>query len=284
MVGRALVLGSGGVTGVAWELGLLTGLADKGIDLTGADLIVGTSAGAVVGAQVSTGTPLAKLYEAQLDPPTTEVAARMGVLTMVRLAWAALNPSGGPQAALARVGAMARRATTIPQATRKAVIASRLPVNRWPAYPRLLIPAIAADDGEFVTFDMHSGVSLLDAVAASCAVPGVWPPSDVNGRLFIDGGIRSPANVDLVAKQARVYERVVVLAPLTVAFRRGHSVRGQVATLPSGTRALVITPDARARAAIGNNVLDPARRAGSARAGREQAGTLAAAVQSVWRP
>jgi NTE family protein len=284
MGGRALVLGGGGVTGVAWELGILTGLADNGTDLTAADLVVGTSAGSVVGAQVTTGTPLAMLYEAQLKPPTSEVAARMRLLTMVQLAWAALNPIGGSQAALARVGAMAKRAKTIPQAERKAIIESRLPVDDWPARPRLLITAIAADDGEFVAFDKDSGVSLVDAVAASCAVPGVWPPSDVNGRLFIDGGIRSAANVDLVATQAEAYDRVVVIAPLTAALTRKRSVAGQVGALPPGTRSVVVAPDAAAKAAIGTNVLDPARRADSARAGRDQAGRVAAQVEAVWNP
>src|SRR5215469_4898613 len=63
----ALVLGAGGVTGIAWETGLLKGLRDAGLDLTGADLVVGTSAGSVVAAQITTGVPLDELYGRQVD-------------------------------------------------------------------------------------------------------------------------------------------------------------------------------------------------------------------------
>jgi len=134
----------------------------------------------------------------------------------------------------------------------------------------------------YVTFDNDSGASLVDAVAASCAVPGVWPPSDVNGRLFVDGGVRSPANVDVVGRQAGSYDRVVVVAPLTVSFRRDTSVRAQLAGLPGNPRTILVSPDEQAKQAIGNNVLDPARRADSARAGRTQAGDVAAQVEAVW--
>ncbi len=280
MGGRALVLGGGGVTGVAWELGILAGLADKGIDLSRADLIIGTSAGSVVGAQISTGRPVTQLYDAQLEPPVSEVAARMGPLVIARLSWAMVRARSNPQAGLARVGAMAKRAHTMPQAARKAVIASRLPVKEWPERQRLIITAVSADEGEFVSFDKDSGVSLVDAVAASCAVPGVWPPSDVNGRLFIDGGIRSPANVDLVGDG---YDRVVVIAPLVQAFRREATPRAQLASLPGVNRSTLISPSEAAKSAIGNNVLNPARRAGSARAGRQQAADVAAQVEQVWQ-
>jgi NTE family protein len=145
--------------------------------------------------------------------------------------------------------------------------------------PRVLITAIAADDGEFVVFDRDAGVSLVDAVAASCAVPGVWPPVTINGRRYIDGGMRAPANVDVAGD----CDRVVVVAPIASSFRRDMRVATQVAALASGTRSVVVRPDAKAAAAIGRNVLDPARRAPSARAGREQAASVVQAVQRVWR-
>ena len=72
----ALVLGGGGITGIAWEIGVLAGLAEAGADLTGADLVVGTSAGSVVGAQVTAGADLEALHARQLEPPTGERAAR----------------------------------------------------------------------------------------------------------------------------------------------------------------------------------------------------------------
>jgi len=82
--GRALVLGSGGVTGVAWELGLLAGLAARGIDLAGADVVIGTSAGSLAGAQVTSGTGLAELYQAQLTPDGIDVTAGMSRGLVIR--------------------------------------------------------------------------------------------------------------------------------------------------------------------------------------------------------
>ena len=162
MAGRALVLGGGGVTGVAWELGILAGLAEAGVDLTDADLVVGTSAGSVVGAQVTSGTPIEEFYERQLRPPAAEQAARVGLGLMLKLAAAALG-SRDAQHARAKIGAMALAARTIPEQSRRAIIESRLVANDWPQR-RLLITAVAADDGEFVVFDRDSGVSLVDAV------------------------------------------------------------------------------------------------------------------------
>jgi NTE family protein len=280
MAGRAVVLGGGGVTGVAWELGVIAGLAEKGIDLSGADLLIGTSAGSVVAAQITSGTPIEELYSEQLVSTGREVVAKLGLLAILRLGTAALR-GGDEKTMLRRVGAMARRAKTMPQAERKAIIDSRLPNKQWPQQ-RMLITAIAIDTGEFTAFDRDSGVSLVDAVAASCAVPGVWPPSDVDGQLFMDGGIRSPANVDLVSQQSETYDRVVVIAPLSGTFRRAAGVPAQVAALPAGTRKAVVIPDEAARAAIGNNVLDPRKRAAAAQAGRAQASTVAAEIEAVW--
>jgi predicted acylesterase/phospholipase RssA len=79
--GRALVLGGGGVAGIAWMTGLLAGLAESGTDLTGADLLIGTSAGANVAAQVGSGLPLADLYARQADPArqAREIAAELDI-------------------------------------------------------------------------------------------------------------------------------------------------------------------------------------------------------------
>ncbi len=225
MTSRAVVLGGGGVAGVAWEIGLLAGLVAEGVDLTGADAVVGTSAGSVV--------------------------------------------------ARARIGAMALAAETVPEAARRAVIESRLPVREWPDR-RLLITAVDAESGEFMVFDRDSGVGLIDAIGASCAVPGVWPPVTIDGHRYIDGGVRSAANVDLAAG----YDRVVVIAPLPGGAGPVPSVVRQAAALDG--RVAVVTPDRDAKRAFGRNVLDPARRAPAARAGRAQAAAEAARVRQVW--
>jgi NTE family protein len=274
--GRALVLGGGGVTGVAWETGLLLGLAEAGIELAAADLFIGTSAGSVVAAQLTSGQSLDQLFAAQVAAGSGEIAARMSPTVLVRFVLAMAWP-GDSQRARARLGRAALRAKTVPEAQRRDVIASRLPTREWPRQ-RLLITAVNAETGAAIVFDRDSGVSLVDAVAASCAVPLVWPPITINGQRYIDGGVRSVANVDL----AKGYERVVVIAPLTAAPRRANRPEAQAATLGAGVRSVIVSPDSAARAAIGSNVLDPARRAVSAQAGRRQAAAVADRVRAVW--
>jgi NTE family protein len=277
MAGRALVLGGGGVTGVAWELGIIAGLVVEGIDLTAADVVVGTSAGSVVGAIITSGEPVASAYDRQLEPPpSSDRSARIGPALLLRYVAVAAT-ARDPQRARAKIGALSLRARTIPEQDRRRAIASRIGDADWPTRQRLLVTAVLAETGEFVVFDRDSGVSLVDAVSASCAVPGVWPPATVNGRRYIDGGTRSPANVDVAAD----CDRVIVLAPITAALHRDGRPARQLAAL-SKAHGVVIAPDRDAARAIGSNVLDAARRVGSARAGRAQAASVAAAVRSVW--
>ena len=274
---RALVLGGGGVTGAAWELGLLAGLAAQGIDLTAADLIVGTSAGAVTGAQLSSGTDLESLYQQQLEPPAGEIAARLGPGLIGRQAWIMITSSGPTQLRM-RMGKLALRSRTVPPAERRKVIESRLPSREWPAVA-LQLTAVDAESGEFVVFDAASQVSLVDAVAASGATPGVWPTVTISARRYIDGGMRSPANADLAAG----YDRVVIAVPLG---RRGGVLPGadkQASDLrAAGSKVVVVGPDPAARGVIGHNILDPRRRAAAARAGRAQAAAVEAEVREAW--
>ncbi|RSM54666.1 patatin [Actinoplanes sp. ATCC 53533] len=273
---RALVLGGGGVTGVAWEIGLLHGLAERGVDLTAADLFVGTSAGSVVAAQLTDGVRVDELYERELADQTGDTNATIGSRVLLGFVLAALWP-GGRARGRARLGRAALKAHTVPESERRTAIASRVRRDEWPA-ARLLVPAVEARTGEVAVFDRDSGASLIDAVAASCAVPLVWPPMTVNGHRYIDGGVRSVANVDL----ARGYERVVVVAPLTAAVRRADRPGAQAAALGPGVRTAVVSPTDAALTAIGRNPLDPARRAPAARAGRAQATEVIDRVRAAW--
>ncbi|QFU90504.1 patatin-like phospholipase family protein [Amycolatopsis sp. YIM 10] len=277
MTQRALVLGGGGITGIAWEWGMLTGLAEAGVDLTGADLVIGTSAGSVVGAQVASGVEPAVRYQAQLEPPDGELAATLGRGLMLRFALALLGPPSGERFR-ARVGRIALRARTeAAEADRIAVIESRLPVRDWPER-RLLITAVDAVSGRFRAFDRHDGVPLVHAVAASCAVPGVWPPVTIDGRRYIDGGVRSGSNADLAAGA----DRVVVLAPLPRGIGPMTPVGKQVEVLRERSEVELVSPDRAALEAFGRNVLDPAARAAAARAGYAQAKSEVERVGAVW--
>lgn len=273
----ALVLGGGGITGIAWEVGVLAGLAEAGLDLSGADLVVGTSAGSVVGALVTSPTPLPELLDRQLGPVGRERVASTGPRVLLGLGWALLRSRGDAAGFRRRAGSFALGASTPTEAERLAVIGERLRGLGWPDRD-LRVTAVDARSGEPVVWQRSSGIGLVEAVASSCAVPGVYPPVTIGGRRYVDGGMRTPANVDL----AQGCERVVVLAPLARGVGPLRSPTAQAAEL-TGARVVVVSPDDASRTAIGRNVLDPAARAPSARAGREQAAAELERVAAVWR-
>ena len=271
----ALVLGGGGITGIAWQLGILAGLADAGVHVTDADIVVGTSAGSVVGAQVTNGLPLEDLYATQLEPADAEIGGRLSRIAALKLVPPYALPGSG-RTKLARVGRVAHAAHEPGSVDREGVIRSRLPVHGWPDRD-LRITAVDTVSGEFTVFTPSSGVDLVAAVAASCAVPTVWPPVEVAGRTYMDGGMRSTANVDV----ARGAERVVVLAPLPRAISKKASIRAQVERVAPRAWS-VVTPDAEALAAFGRNLLDPAKRAVAAEAGLRQSRDVVDGVRGVW--
>ena len=272
---RALVLGGGGVTGIAWETGIVHGLAEQGVDMTDADLFVGTSAGSVVAAELAGGGVPADLYAGQLLPPDGEIPARLTSWMVVRYALSYVMP-GSPAQKRARLGRAALKARTPSEESRLAVFDSRLSTKDWPERA-LKVTAVDVSDGRFVAFDRDSGVPLVNAVASSCAVPLVWPPVTINGSRYMDGGMRSVANVDLAAG----YERVVVIAPITRAASAAATPGAQAAKL--GVPSIVVSPDSAALAAIGSNLLDPAKRKPAAEAGYAQAVSIAEAVRKVWQ-
>ncbi|WP_079194256.1 patatin-like phospholipase family protein [Streptomyces sp. CB02923] len=278
MTGTALVLGGGGYTGVGWEIGMLAGLVEAGVGLATADVVIGTSAGSLVGAQLTSGrlTP-DDLFARQLAPVTGETAARMGARELARFAYLALRSRDAVDFGV-RMGRLALGARAATGPGRRDAIARRLVSHDWPAR-RLMITAVNAATGQRTAFDDTSGVELVDAVSASCAVPGVWPPVRIGGRWWIDGGVHSSANADLAAG----YGRVVVLAPIASGGGPVATARSQGAALARrGARVCVLVPDRAARAAFGRNVLDPAKRADAARAGRRQAAAHLKEVASVW--
>jgi len=200
----------------------------------------------------------------------------MGAGALARFVLAAAWPGDGRRGR-AYLGRRALAASTIPEAEFRQVFVSMLGAAPWPDR-RLLITSVDAETGEAKVFDRDSGVELVDAVAASCAVPIVLPPITVNGRRYVDGGVRSVTNADL----ATGCDRVVVIAPVTFGVKRRQRIRHQLTALGADVRSAIVAPDAPARKAIGANVLDPARRADAARAGREQAARVVDSVRAVW--
>jgi predicted acylesterase/phospholipase RssA len=274
---RGVVLGGGGIAGVAWEAGIVIGLRRAGVDLSSADVIVGTSAGSIVGSHVAFGTDLQALAAMTPAPAGAGAAAAPAVsLEVILGALAPLFDQGlDPVQARRRVGAAARAAGG-DESRYIARIASLLPVtDRWPQR-RFLVTAVDTESGEPVAWHAGSGVPLDRAVAASCAVPAVYPPVTINGRRYMDGGIRSATNADLAAGSSAVIvlNAIGYLTP-------PEPVQEELAALGAAA-TLVITPDDTAAAVMGTNLLDAATAAPALQAGLAQAISGSEPARAVW--
>jgi len=279
---RALVLGGGGVAGIAWTTGLLFGLSEQGVDLREAELVVGTSAGAAVAAQLSSPLSLAELFQRQVDPAlqTREITPDPHLFELLEGALPKMAAAFDQAESKRLIGRWALEAATVTEEARRAVIAERLPSHSWP--DRLLrIVAVDTANGELKVFDRFSAAGLVDAVSASCAVPGVWPPVTIHGSRYMDGGVRSSDNADL----AKGYARIVILSPMgtrpdeILAF----PLRQQIELLESaGAVTYVVEPDSVSRNAIGANPLLPETRKPAAEAGRSQGRAIASDIARLW--
>lgn len=277
MSGRAIILGGGGVTGIAWQTGILQGLQDAGVELDKADAIIGTSAGSFAGAYLACGV-VGEYFDLQFTGDVVEIAASMSPESIEGFRKAIVEGDGDPEATGRGLGRMAMAAKTVSSEERAKVVSSRLPSTGWPIAP-LKMTAIDAQTGELHLLDKNSGVPLTTAAEASGAVPGLWPVVEALGRTWIDGGSCSAANARLGAD----YDRVVVIAPVVAGFPGQRGTLDEVADLKAaGVDVVLIHPDERASAAIGVNVFDPARRGPTAEAGRTQGQRVATEVIEVW--
>lgn len=275
---QALVLAGGGIAGIAWETGILCGIADESPAtaqrLLDSEVLLGTSAGAAVAAQISGPATLDELYARQVDGPSAEIDPGVETAAIGELILAAISkPNTTRTQQLQDIGAIAAQATTVAESVRRNVIAQRLPSHAWPERA-LRLTAIDIVTGELVAFDRDCGVELVDAVAASCAVPGAWPMVTIGGRRYMDGGIGSTVNLRFAADCAVA----VVLVPAAMA---APSLFGAGPAAEIGRfagRGFGVFADAASLAAFGPNALDPRCRVASARAGREQGRREAAAV------
>jgi NTE family protein len=290
---RALVLGGGGSLGNAWVVGVVAGLLDAGLDVTDADLVVGTSSGSTAAAMLTSASP-AELLDGVLTAapprrpapagsPPGRVDARSAPDHLQRTA-AIIAASQDPADMRRRLGAsaleLAAGADAAAQAGWRATVASRLPTQHWPDRTMWVV-AVDAATGAPVVFDRDSGVDLADAVAASCASGPAYRIGDCR---LIDGGYRrSSENADLAAG----CERVLVLSPFGGRARApldwGVHLAAQVDDLRAGgSRVETILPDAAALEAFGDNMMDLSRRAAAARAGADHGRALAGQLTGFW--
>jgi NTE family protein len=301
----ALVLGGGGTLGEAWMSSLLAGLEQGGeFDARGCRYYVGTSAGSIVAASLVAGlAPDARLgapsspitgrapsNEGPLDAPGASLRQALGGMT--ELAGAAAAPLASlALASSARGGALLRRGIlrAVPRGRRSLAELGRMVEQAGVAWDgRLRIVALELDSGRRVVFGAAGApeVSVSVAVQASCAVPGVFRPVLADERTYIDGGAWSPTNIDAV--EAVSGASVLCLNPTGSLRPAAGSLAGALGPVSrglAGTEALAlrrhgvsvktINPDAASAAAMGVNLMDPARRHQVIEAGLAQGRSLA---------
>ncbi|THD58599.1 patatin-like phospholipase family protein [Phenylobacterium sp.] len=293
---RALVLGGGGPVGIAWESGLIAGLAQGGVDLGRADFTMGTSAGSFVGARLAMGAEAATLADpilaepepsasasgaANSDRPAADLSKLMGLMAEAQ------GGKRNPAEVRAEIGAWALAAPTMAEADFIASFGRSFagqPDDAWPERD-FACTAVDAATGAFTLWTKASGVGVVRAVASSCSVPGVYPPVTLNGRRYIDGGMRSPTNADMAQGHTLVMLIAVRVGAPVGAFAERMAVQldEEIESLKEGgSVVLTITPDEASAEAFGANLMDFTRRAGAARAGLAQGLAYAADVKPYW--
>lgn len=293
---RGLVLGGGGVLGAAWSVGALSGLEQEhGLDAREFDVIVGTSAGSVLGSLLAAGVSVAQLAEHQEGRPISEGP-------LAGYAWDYESATGGPRPTRPRLrgpGSLRLMASSLRSGLRMpptAMLSAFLPVGtgsldrvghlidavtpmeEWSPHGDLWIVALDYDSGRRVVFGRAGSpaVPLSRAVMASCAIPGWFEPVEIDGRTYIDGGAWSATSVDVVANAG--LDEVIVIAPMVsfeldapegVLSRLERRWRSQVTRRcldevaeveANGARVVLVGPGREDLEAMGGNIMDGRRR------------------------
>lgn len=292
---RALVLGGGGPVGIAWEAGLLAGLAEGGVTAADADFIVGTSAGSVVGALLALGrapSDLAGPIMAETVRPRAipGVVAenRQGAPDMTVLFRKMAEAASGdrdPKEVRREIGAFSLAAQTVDEAAFISGFGKQLAGSgegSWPAHG-YACTAVDCETGDFVVWNAEAKVPLSRAVASSCSVPGVFPAITIGGRSYMDGGMRSATNADLAKGHAKILVIAVRLGVGEFAERMMKPLEREMQTIrEAGGEVELIVPDDASATAFGSNLMNPRHRPASAKAGLEQGRRAAKALRGFW--
>jgi NTE family protein len=256
-----LVLGAGGTAGEAFHHGVVRAMDDVGLDARAADVIVGTSAGALVAASLRRYAPARPL-------PAAPRTGRRALSQRRLLLDLARRPRQGLNALLLRPQITTGRLDVSFLAERL----RRMYRRDWPA-PELWIVAVRRRDSRRVVFGSPGApaVDIGSAVAASCAIPAYFTPIQIDGVDYIDGGVHSPTNADLLA--GCDLDLVVVSSPMSVDVRSVRPrvdlpirlrfqqfLRGETWTLRRhGLRIVTIEPDTAILQAMGLNMMSARR-------------------------
>lgn len=296
------MLGGGGTLGAAWTIGALATLHDElGFDPRTAEMIVGTSAGAILAALLGAGASPHELYQHQLAEAVLEGPLAGQVFDYDHAAGGAVPLR--PQRGIGSPKLIARSVRHPRRYPKTVVLSAFLPPGRgslgdigrmvedvipsgaWSTHPGVRVVAMDYDTGERVVFGEPGAphIGLAEAVVASCSIPGWFTPAVIDGRRYVDGGTFSNTSLDLLVADSlpggRPLDEVYVIAPMAArgydrprtalgrlerSFR--HSVTRQMLlearqVRQSGSRVVVLCPGQDDLVTLGVNLMDPSRRA-----------------------
>lgn len=263
-----LVLGGGGQCGIAWEIGLLKGLADHGIELRLSEQIIGTSAGSQVGAVIASNKTWEEIWNEQIDEEINEVNPNpnMGEVfdEYERITKEATNGDDWVEK-LCEFAKTYQVAVTEDEHIKR--IKERIGDIQWG--DNLIITGTDIETVRRKTWKQEDNINIHQALSASSSLPGVWPPTTIDGKQYSDGGSYSMENADLATET----EKVIILSP-NVQVDTPISLKQQVDQLiQEGKQVLSLIPNASVVAKfneMGNNPVDPSIRKVIAAASREQ--------------
>jgi NTE family protein len=282
MKDRALVLGGGGPVGVAWEAGLLAGLAAGDVDLFRADYIQGTSAGSIVGSAIAAKVDFDQLVAFQRAAPAASSGRPSAPPDLSKLIAFMMRfpPTGEPSIDLRReLGRFSLESATPTEDQFIAMLSGGLPPGDWPA--AYACTAVDTESGDFRVWRKTDGVPLARAIASSCAVPGIYPAVTIQGRRWMDGGMRSSISID----QAAGYKRVLAVAVIPKIARSYLMPRFEAEAAPvraAGGEVVLIGPDDASADAFGPNLMDSSRRPTVVEAALAQGRAEAARIKAFW--
>src|SRR5262245_1289795 len=272
---KALVLSGGGSVGAAWETGLAAGLAAGGVDLPNAELILGTSAGSSVGVQIAAGHDMKAQVERYRSAGVRHAAGETtGVLDtrgrtrddLFERGWAAGRDDAAMRAEIAR---LPLEAETVSEDEFLRTF-RYLRGEAWPA--NFVCTCVDCVTTDFVALGAEHGVDPQRGVAASVAIPRVYPPITAGSMRLVDGGVLSPTHLDLAVGHDRILFVNMTHVP----------ARELAAVEASGAAMLVVEPDEASREALGTNLNQASRAFGAVERGLEQGTRVAADVAAFW--
>lgn len=283
VIERAVVLEAGGVAGMAWIAGLMSGLKCNGCDLSTAEMLIGSSLSALLAVQIRSGVALEKLFPMQAlasmphswQSVTLEESYRLSEL------WAQLIHNDQESYSVNLLEVLQGTRAILSPSVWRSVLSEHMFIQDWPMRD-LKIIATDCVSSQPVVFDKLSGTSLLDAIAVSSATPGLVSPIKIFGRYCTDGGLCSPKNIGFAAGA----QKIVVISPMGTAewAVSNEDFSMQIEQLKkSGSEVMVVVPDYPSRVAFDDNPFLVQTRVLAAEAGLVQGSQFAHEIGSFWR-